>query len=218
VDAARAATFEELITRQAAIPQDEYKVTDPGLEVLLEPADVPASLLTQDFQKTLLRAVYVCPNGVARMSPDIPGLVQTSNSLARVLAAKGHFEIHSLVRSAVDTEKLDLARALRCALEPLGAPVEFMGTYPGWTPRPDAAIVKLMSGLYRELFGSDAAVLACHAGLECGIIGAHYPEMQMISFGPNIRGAHSPDEKVQISSVQKFWTFLTAALARMPQA
>ena len=100
----------------------------------------------------------------------------------------------------------------------LAGTVEFAGDYPGWIPQPDAAIVKLMSSLYRELFDSDAAVLACHAGLECGIVGANYPELQMISFGPNIRGAHSPDEKVQISSVQKFWGFLTAALARMPQA
>ena len=127
------------------------------------------------------------------MSPDVPGLVQTSNSLARVLAANGTFEIHTLVRSAVDTEKLDLARAVRCALEPLGGTVEFAGAYPGWIPRPDSAIVKLMSSLYRELFGSDASVLACHAGLECGIVGANYPDLQMISFGPNIRGAHSPD-------------------------
>jgi dipeptidase D len=122
------------------------------------------------------------------------------------------------VRSAVDTEKLDLASAVRCALEPLDGTVECTGDYPGWIPRPEAAIVKLMSGLYREMFGSDAAVLACHAGLECGIVGARYPDLQMISFGPNIRGAHSPDEKVQISSVQKFWRFLTKALTRMPPA
>jgi dipeptidase D len=218
VDTAQAGAFGELIAAQLAILQAEYRVTDPSLEVLLEPADLPATLLTRDFQQRLLRAVYVCPNGVFRMSPEIPGLAQTSNSLARVLAADGQLEIQTLVRSALDSEKLDLARAIRCALEPLDATVEFAGSYPGWTPRPDAGIVKLMSRLYQELFGSEATVLACHAGLECGIVGANYPEMQMISFGPNIRGAHSPDEMVQISSVQKFWRFLTAALARMPRA
>ena len=162
VDASRAADLEELIAAEAAVLQAEYKVTDPGLEVLLQPADLPESLLTQAFQEALLAAVYVCPNGVSRMSPDVPGLVQTSNSLARVLAANGTFEIHTLVRSAVDTEKLDLARAVRCALEPLGGTVEFAGAYPGWIPRPDSAIVQLMSSLHRELFGSDASVLACH--------------------------------------------------------
>jgi dipeptidase D len=120
------------------------------------------------------------------------------------------------VRSAVDSEKLDLARAIRCTFEPAGAQVEFSGSYPGWSPRPDAPILKLMRELYQQMFGEKAAVLACHAGLECGIVGAHYPEMQMISFGPTIRGAHSPDERVQVSSVQKFWRFLQATLEKIP--
>ena len=110
---------------------------------------------------------------------------------------------------------MDLATALRCPLELMGAEVTFSGDYPGWTPRPDAGIVKLMSGIYRELFGHEPKVTACHAGLECGILGANYPEMEMISFGPNIHGAHSPDEKVQVSSVQKFWKLLTTTLARL---
>jgi dipeptidase D len=99
----------------------------------------------------------------------------------------------------------------------MGAEVEFTGAYPGWVPRPDAPIVKLMSDLYEEMFGEKAPVLACHAGLECGILGTNYPDMQMISFGPNIRGAHSPDEKVQISSVQKYWGYLMETLQRIPQ-
>jgi dipeptidase D len=218
VEASRARELEEFVAAQAATLKSEYAATDPGLEILLEPAEPSDALLAPDFQRQLLSAVYVCPNGVFRLSPDIPGLVQTSNSLARVLAAHGSFEINTLVRSAVDSEKMDLARAVRCALEPLGGTVRFSGAYPGWTPQPDAPIVKLMSELYREMFDGEASVLACHAGLECGIVGANYPDMQMISFGPNIRGAHSPDEQVQISSVQKFWRFLTAALARMPRA
>ena len=101
-------------------------------------------------------------------------------------------------------------------LELIGADVALTGEYPGWAPRPDAPIVKLMGSLYEELFGSKAPVMACHAGLECGILGTNYPDMQMISFGPNIRGAHSPDEKVQISSVQKFWGYLLETLRRIP--
>ena len=142
--------------------------------------------------------------------------MQTSNNLARLRVDGGTYEILCLTRGALDSEKMDLARAIRGAFELIGAAVTFSGAYPGWAPRPEAPVVKLMSGLYQELFGREPTVLACHAGLECGIIGARYPTMQMISFGPNIRGAHSPDERVQISSVQKFWRLLLEALQRMP--
>jgi dipeptidase D len=212
----RAPALQEFIAEQAAVLRSEYAVTDPNLEVLLEPAERPAALLAPAFQQDLLRAVYACPNGVFRMSPEIDGLVQTSNNLARLRVDAGTYEILCLVRSAVDSEKMDLARAIRGAFELLGAAVTFSGAYPGWAPRPEAPVVKLMSGLYQELFGREPTVLACHAGLECGIIGARYPAMQMISFGPNIRGAHSPDEKVQISSVQKFWRLLLETLQRVP--
>jgi dipeptidase D len=208
--------LKEFIAEQAAVLRSEYRSTDPDLELSLQPADPPTSRLSRDFQQALLRAVYACPNGVFRLSPDIEGLVQTSNSMARVKAADGKYEVNCLVRSAVDSEKLDLATAIRCTFEAIGAEIELSGSYPGWTPRPEAPIVKIMSGLYRRLFGQDPTVLACHAGLECGILGAAYPDMQMISFGPNIRGAHSPDEKVQISSVQKFWRLLLEALRNMP--
>jgi dipeptidase D len=211
-----APALQEFIAAQAAVLRSEYAVTDPHLEVLLEPTKQPATLLAPAFQQSLLRAVYACPNGVFRMSPEIAALVQTSNNLAQLRVDGGTYEVLCLTRGALDSEKMDLARAIRGAFELLGATVTFSGAYPGWAPRPEAPVVKLMSGLYRELFGRAPAVLACHAGLECGIIGANYPAMQMISFGPNIRGAHSPDEQVQISSVQKFWRLLLEALRRMP--
>lgn len=216
VPESRAPALREFIAEQAVVLGSEYNATDPNLQILLEPAERPATLLAPAFQERLLRAVYACPNGVFRMSPNIEGLVQTSNNLARLRVDTGTYEILCMARGAVDSEKMDLARAIRGAFELMGATVTFSGAYPGWEPRPDAPIVKLMSGLYTELFGREPAVLACHAGLECGIIGANYPDLQMISFGPNIRGAHSPDEKVQISSVQKFWRLLLEALRRMP--
>ena len=151
------------------------------------------------------------------MSPDITGLVQSSNNVARVLVSEGTYSILCLTRSAVDSEKMDLAAAIRSTFELLDATVSFGGSYPGWAPKPDAAIVKLMSDLYKERYGENADVNACHAGLECGIIGKNYPGMEMISFGPNIHGAHSPDEKVQISSVQKYWPFLLETLKRIPE-
>jgi dipeptidase D len=217
VDAPRADALADFMVEQAAALGAEYATTDPGLEILLEPSDLPAALLGAEFQANLLRAVAACPNGVYRMSPDVDDLVQTSNNLARVLVRGGRFELMCLTRGSVNSEKMDLARAIRCTFELMGAGVEFNGAYPGWVPRPDAPIVKLMGALYEELFGEKAPVLACHAGLECGILGRNYPDMQMISFGPNIRGAHSPDEKVQISSVQKYWGYLVETLRRIPE-
>ena len=217
VEQAQADVLSEFVAGQSALLQAEYASTDPGLEVTLEPTEAPGSLLPGEFQEKWLRAVYACPNGIYRMSPDIDDLVQTSNNLARVDVADGQYRVQCLTRGSVDSEKMDLARTIGCTFELAGAEVEYSGAYPGWAPRPDAPIVKLMSDLYEELFGEQAPVMACHAGLECGILGTNYPEMQMISFGPNIRGAHSPDEKVQISSVQKYWVFLMETLKRIPQ-
>ena len=150
------------------------------------------------------------------MSPTIASLVQTSNNLSKIEIAEGKYNIQCLTRSSVDTEKTDLANALTADFEMLGASITYGGNYPGWMPNPSAPIVTLMSNLYKEMFHDEAHVSACHAGLECGILGTNYPKMQMISFGPNIYGAHSPDEKVQISSVQKFWSFLLESLKRIP--
>jgi dipeptidase D len=209
--------FETFINEQAAILKAEHQTTDPQLNLTLSVTAVPASVFIQAFQDTLLRAVYACQNGIYRMSPDIEGLVQTSNNVARVLVKDGSYTIQCLTRSSVDSEKFDLANALKSALELTGASVTFTGAYPGWTPKPESPIVKLMSDLYKELYHADANVNACHAGLECGILGTNYPEMEMISFGPNITGAHSPDEKVQISSVQKYWAYLLETLKRIPE-
>ena len=208
----------ELIDQESEILRSEYRKTDPGLEVTLEAVELPESLLTTEFQRKILWTVYACPSGVSRMTPGIDGLVQTSNCLARVLVSKGEYQILCLARGSVDSEKIDLARSIKCSLELMGAKVKLSGEYPGWEPNPDAPIIRIISDLYHEIFDEEAKVLACHAGLECGILGNHYPDMQMVSFGPNIRGAHSPDEKVQISSVQKFWGLLRETLQRIPAA
>jgi dipeptidase D len=177
---------------------------------------VPSSVLPADFQKALLSALYACPNGIYRMSPDIKDLVQTSNNLARVLVKDGEYKVLCLTRSSVDSEKMDEAEAIRAVFELVGADVSLSGAYPGWTPKPTSSLVELMSSLYTEMFGGKAHVNACHAGLECGILGKHLPNTDMISFGPNIRHAHSPDECVQISSVKKFWSFLCTTLEEIP--
>ena len=200
-----------------SIIQAEYKTTDPNVIITIDETEVPAQVVSADFQYKLLRSIYACPFGIYRMSSDIAGLVQTSNNVARVIVKDGAYQIQCLTRSSVDSEKLDLQHAITSAFELMGANIVAAGSYPGWTPKPSAPIVKLMSDLYKERYHSEAKVSACHAGLECGILGTNYPDMQMISFGPNIKGAHSPDERAQISSVQKYWGFLLETLVRIPK-
>jgi dipeptidase D len=199
-----------------AVLKSEYRITDPNLQVEINDIACPGLVMEKQFQIHLLQIIHVLPNGIFRMTPGIEGLVQSSNNVSRILVKDGDVSIQCLTRSSVDSEKMYLAAMIESAFHLLGAVTEMKGSYPGWTPQPDAAIVKLMSDLYKEVFGAEPMVNACHAGLECGILGANYPGMQMISFGPNIRGAHSPDERVQISSVQKYWKFLLTTLQRIP--
>ncbi|NNE76289.1 MAG: M20/M25/M40 family metallo-hydrolase, partial [Pricia sp.] len=162
--------------------------------------------------------IYAAHNGVYAMSAAIPELVETSNNIARVSVKEGAIEIGCLTRSSVDSAKMDLANSLKATFELARCQVNFGGQYPGWSPNPDSAILKICEKKYTDLFGVEPKVAACHAGLECGILGQNYPEMDMISFGPTIMGAHSPDERVSISSVQKFWKFLIAVLKEIPRA
>ena len=194
----------------------EYATTEPNLSIEVNDASAPEKVLPLALQEQMLAAIYVVHNGVYRMSADIPDLVETSNSLARVLVKDGQFMAQCLTRSSVDSSKMDLANSLKAAFQQMGANVEQGGEYPGWAPLPDAPILKTMRSLYTNMFNEEPQVKACHAGLECGIIGKHYPKMHMISFGPTIKGPHSPDEKVHIASVEKFWNFLKNTLENIP--
>lgn len=212
------AAFKEKLAESVAEIETEHKATDPNFTHKLEPASGVDNVTPKELQDKLLRSIYACPNGIYRMTPEVEDLVQTSNNVARVELDNGAYAVKCLTRSAVDSEKADLSNAIRSAFELSGATVECSGDYPGWAPKTDAAITRVMADLYREMFPDEPFVNVCHAGLECGILGTNYPEMEMISFGPNIRGAHSPDEKVQVSSVQKFWKYLLETLARTPKA
>ena len=165
----------------------------------------------------ILNTLCAVHNGVFRMSPEIANLVEASSSLARVIIHEGQFTTQSLQRSSVESTKAEVSMAIRTAFENMGATVEQSGDYPGWEPNRNSSILQLMESLYIQLFKETPQVKACHAGLECGILGKHLPGVEMISFGPNIRAAHSPDEKVQISSVQKFWSYLLETLKHIPQ-
>lgn len=216
ISVADAAGVSAALNALAATIIAENSTTDTNMEVVIEATDAPASALPADVQAGLLNAIYSCPAGIYRMSPDIAGLVQTSNNVARVLIGDGDVHVGCLTRSAVDTERDDLASAIDACFRQADCTSTFTGKYPGWTPRPGAKIVEIMEALYVELFNEQPHVMACHAGLECGILGTNYPDMEMISFGPNIRGAHSPDECTQISSVQKYWKWLLEGLKRIP--
>jgi dipeptidase D len=198
--------------------QSELKSLEPDLIVLLTKIDTPKVIMDLGVQEGLTRAIYAAWNGVYRMSPDIPELVETSNNIARVIVKGGSVKIGCLTRSSVESSKMDLAMMLRATFELIGCEVELSGDYPGWAPDMDSSILKVLRSLYEKLYNEKPHVAACHAGLECGILGTNYPDMEMISFGPNIKGAHSPDERAQISSVQKFWIFVLEILKNIPKA
>lgn len=195
----------------------EFKTTEPNLQILIEKADaLPAKVMDLGVQEGLLRALYAAHNGVYRMSADMANLVETSNNIARVIVKEGKVYVGCLTRSSVETSKFDLANALRSAFELTGCEVTFSGSYPGWTPNVNSPILEVLKDIYVKQNGTEPHVVACHAGLECGILGTNYPDMDMISFGPTIKGAHSPDERASISSAQKYWKFVLEILQNIP--
>lgn len=195
----------------------EYKTMEPNMEVVFEKLkQTPEKVMPADAQFHFVRSIYAAHNGVYKMSADFENLVETSNNIAIVVAGAGKLTIKCLTRSSVESSKYDLANGLRSAFELMGCEVTLDGGYPGWTPNSSSEILKVLVDTYKKLYKSDADVVACHAGLECGILGANYPEMDMISFGPTIEGAHSPDEKASIVSTQKFWNFLLEILKNIP--
>lgn len=196
----------------------EYNSLEPNLVIAVKKeSNVPIKAMDQKDQKTFLNSIYGAHNGVYRLSPAIKDLVETSNNIAKVTAEKGQIKIECLTRSSVESSKTDLANTLRAVFELGGCEVSLTGSYPGWAPNMESPILKVMDSLYTKLNGTKANVAACHAGLECGILGRNYPEMDMISFGPTIKGAHSPDERASISSTQKYWKFIIEILKNIPK-
>lgn len=194
----------------------EFKTTEPNLTIEIVKCDLPKKVMDLGVQEGILRSIYAAHNGVYRMSADMEDLVETSNNVARVIIKDGEISIGCLTRSSVETSKFDLANALRSAFELCGCEVNLAGSYPGWTPNVKSEILDLLVKIYEKQNNVKPKVVACHAGLECGILGANYPDMDMISFGPTIQGAHSPDERASIQSSQKFWKFVLEILENIP--
>lgn len=194
----------------------ELSAVDAGLKITVEPAPAPAHVLDEKTQQALQAAVYAAPNGVIRMSDAVPGLVETSTNLAIVKSGKDEITIKCLMRSSVDSAKDDLATMMGHVFKLAGAQVKFEGGYPGWKPNPSSPIMDTMIKVYGNLYGVEPKVAAVHAGLECGLIGGVYPELDMISCGPTLRYPHSPDEKLEIATVGKWWNFLVETLKNVP--
>lgn len=201
--------FEELFV-------EEYKGVEDNITLTVDQVELPKGLLPEEIQDDLINGVTACFNGVFRFIPELPTVVETSNNLAIIKSNGKTVELKSLIRSSVESRKEELASIIESAFALAGARVDFAGGYPGWKPDLESPILKEMTKVYEDKYGKTPKVMIIHAGLECGILGTHYPKMDMISFGPTIRYPHSPDEKVNIATVQMFWDYLKATLANIP--
>jgi dipeptidase D len=207
-----------LIAGMTTIIKRELSATEPTLKIELSKTEMPASLIDEKTQINLTHAIVACPNGVIRMSDSMAGLVETSTNLAIVKSDSETktVKVACLMRSSVDSARTQLGSRMDSVFTLAGAEVVLKGGYPGWKPNMESPILKTMLQVYNEKFGRVPEIKAIHAGLECGILGGTYPGWDMISFGPTIRFPHSPDEKVNIESVAKFWDFLVETLKNIP--
>lgn len=216
VPSQNAAELEGLWKEQRDLLRQEFATTDPHLDIQWPAVDTPKKGMKREDFRRLTLAIQATHDGIRRLSPDVEDLVETSNNLASIEAVEGKFRAKMLTRSDRESGKYDMAHAVAAPYHLLDAEVQHSGTYPGWKLDPEAPMLQMMHQLYRKLFQQEPKVIACHAGLECGLLGQNYPHLEMISFGPTIENPHSPDERVSISSVQKFWHYLQNALQEIP--
>jgi len=210
--------FHSLFDKIISALKAEYKFLEPNLSIsVVKSNDLPDKLMDSKDQTAFLNGLYAAHNGVYRMSPVIEDLVEASNNIAKVLVENGSIKVECLTRSSVKSSIDDLVYSLTASFELAGFKVAATGEYPGWAPNMSSDILKILDSLYVKINGKKAHVAACHAGLECGILGQNYPDMDMISFGPTIKGAHSPDERASISSTQKYWDFVLEILKNIPK-
>lgn len=216
IPAGKQKEFSAMVAEFDTMFRAEFAGPEPGLQFSAAESGLPEMIMEQDAQERMIKMVYGIPHGVMRMSADMPGVVETSTNLAIVTVKDGKVNALCLIRSAVDSAKLSVGNMTQAVMELAGAKVSHDGTYPGWKPDVDSPILKTMISVYENKYGKTPEVKVIHAGLECGIIGDAYPNLDMISFGPTIRFPHSPDEKVNIDTVQKFWDYLTETLKNVP--
>lgn len=208
--------LDDYIKEYEAQINSEYETIESNVSLKMEEVEVPATVVPEEIQDNMINVLMACQDGVMRMIPTVPDTVETSSNLAIVIIAGGKAEVRILARSSCDTMKDFLADSLAACFSMAGMKVEFSGAYSGWQPNVNSPILQAMKASYKEQFGTEPAVKVIHAGLECGIIGATYKNLDMISFGPTLRSPHSPDERAYIPSVTRFYDFLVATLEKTP--
>ena len=202
----------DLVTEYESLFVAEYDGVEDNIQLTATEVECPATELPEDVQDFLIHAITACPHGVYRVIPEMPDVVETSNNLAMLVTEDNCVTVMCLTRSSVESRKEELRSIIESVFAMAGAEVVFSGSYPGWKPNLNSHILQVMKTTYQENYGVEPRVIIIHAGLECGIIGRNYPGMDMISFGPTIKYPHSPDEKVNIPSVAKFYEYLLATL------
>ncbi len=195
----------------------EYVESDPSAAMELTSVPAAPKFIQGSVMLNAVKAMIACPSNVIRMSQSMPGLTETSINMAIVRTERGHIRVHSLMRSAIDTAKADLAERVRCIFELAGAEISFAGGYSGWRPKLDTPMNKVMMEQFEKVYGYPMKVMATHGGLECAIMGAKYPNWEMVSIGPTIRYPHSPDERLKIDTVGRTWDYLKAVLENVPE-
>ena len=196
------------VAQMDKIYKEEFHTTDPGVMAVVEPAAAVEQVFDESFQIDVLNALVVCPHGVVAMSQDIPGFVETSTNLASVKVVDGNVVFTTSQRSSVESKKQAIVDKVSTAFWMIGADVENSDGYPGWNPNPNSEALRVLVDAYHNVFHKEPQVLAIHAGLECGLFSEKYPDMDMVSFGPTLRGVHSPDEKLEIATVQMCWDLI----------
>ena len=199
-----------------AVIKDEFKNTDPNLFIEFSKTQGASEHISKEDNFKMINSLNAVRNGVYRMSGDFEGLVETSTNLSKVQIENGKMNIDFLTRSSIEEPKLDLKNQIESLFKLIGAKVTHGGSYPGWTPNPSSDILKTMKVIHKDFFGYDAEVSAVHAGLECGIIARTQPKLDMISFGPTIKNAHSPDEMASIPTTERFWGYVQKTLKEIP--
>jgi len=209
------ASFQKQMTHWTSLLKTENKESDPALAITLKVIKKTVPVLPKGVQQKLLAGLYTCPYGIYRMTPALNHLVQSSNNIGKILMDKGHFQIACFARSFIESERRDVVNVIRNSFSAMQANVTEVDPFPGWNPAPNTKTVTSMKKIYQSLFGQLPKIDAIHAGLECGILSETYPHLEIVSFGPNVTGAHSPEEALQISSTQKFWRYLTEVLKEL---
>ncbi len=210
--------FKTMVTKMAKAMQFEFRTTEPDMKVELKAVDTPKKLIDKETQEKLVGVLYACAHGVLAMSREVDNFVETSTNLASIKMKErkpqdakgktqpsGTIHIATSQRSSVESAKMAAAEKIEATFRLIGARVSHGDGYPGWTPNPDSRVLKVGVAVYKKMYGREPVVRAIHAGLECGLIGQKYPHMDMISYGPTLRGVHSPDERIEIKTVEMFW-------------